>query len=137
MAQAMKKESALVGGLEGTLTSLGVVLLVIGTVGALAAGSIAFDPYYKEHDPLWLKMWIAIAVASLVQGVIAFAFFRGMAEVIRLLKKANGLEYGGKVSVPTVEYQTVCSACGVSLTETEYDNVVPQNCPGCHEALTG
>ena len=82
-----------VGGLESRLAGLGQFFLVLGVAGGLAGFLGSGDAANGRSAG-----WIAISIAAPVQGLAAFYFFRGVAEMIRLLKKMAGLPYGGEIS---------------------------------------
>ena len=83
------------GGLEGSLSGMGKFLFVLGGAGCIAGFLVPGDAAQGRS-----ALGIVLSVASLVHGIAAFYFFRGLAEAIRLLKKMAGLPYGGTISEP-------------------------------------
>ena len=57
-------------------------------------------------------------------GNYAFTIFRAGSEIIRLLKKLNGLKYGGNISEAEKIIKLRCSECGAKAHpfDTECDN---------------
>ena len=47
-----------------------------------------------------------------LNGVVANALLQSFSEVIRLLKKQNGMAYGGSISLAHPVYRYICSKCG-------------------------
>ena len=97
------------GGKEGQLAKLGVFWLILSLVGAMVcliwSGHPSVDRGYAddwgENGVDW--MLIGIGFAAIFQGIISFFVFTAAAEIIRLLKRLNGLPYGGKISEATAE----------------------------------
>ena len=68
-----------------------------------------------------------IAFVTFVRGVVINTLFKAGAEIIRLLKKSNGLKFIGEISQPTAQQDTrrYCSACGEFVYRSQ------TKCPGC------
>lgn len=71
-------------------------------------------------------MWLLPALGGFVQGLALFIVLSAAAEIIRLLKKLNGLPYGGNISEPTSGYSHYCSQCGGRI---EAYILPPEECP--------
>jgi hypothetical protein len=99
------------GGKEGTLETLGGVLLALGIVGLIAGVAIAVSrDDWAEGGSSWV--WIIVGGASLIWGIVTFALLGAAAEAIRLLKKTVGMHYAGEISEGKPYKVLVCSACG-------------------------
>ena len=115
------KSGSFSGGLEDKLEKIGLffaylsaISLIVGVVLGFAKG-IEYGPF-----------WVGIGITGFIQGLIAAVLFEGGAEVIRLLKKLNGLPYGGRISTSKpLLYVTKCSVCGLKLSESD------KFCPRC------
>jgi hypothetical protein len=122
MATRVKRIRDYEGGSEAALSGLGTFFLVVGVIGALLA--FAFAGLNDRNSSLW----ITAGVVGLVQGMMTNILCKGFAEIIRLLKKLNGIPFGGHISKATPLYENVCSECGTSL----YDEFLPAaKCPKC------
>lgn len=140
MATVIRKVEPSSGGKEGLLTGLGIFFLIIGILGAVAQVIAAVG----TENPAWLLP----ALASFLWGLVVFAVLSAVGEIIRLLKKLNGLPYGGKISEPNAVYSTHCSICNSKLGgEPDYARAaypseddlgqeeVLDKCPHCGEAF--
>jgi hypothetical protein len=97
-------EDQLTGGKEGQLEGLGTFFLVAGIVGAAFglwySGYVTKVESYDDWGDEFSAAWIYISLASLIQGIFFYILLTAGAEVLRLLKKLNGLPYGGEISTP-------------------------------------
>jgi hypothetical protein len=84
------------GGLEGQMDAVGAFLLIVSIVALIASISIANSDLYRGTG--LSSIWIALGVVALVQGIVMLIVFRAGADVIRLLKKLNGMPYGGEIA---------------------------------------
>lgn len=120
MAQRVPEEQppTYAGGLESWLDALawllaaGVLLLaVVLALVQLVSGLMPGRPW-----------GVLILFAGVLNALSAWGLFRGLAEIIRLLKVHNGLRYGGQLSrcddTGRVLYR--CSACGQLAHATMY-----------------
>jgi hypothetical protein len=117
MAKATKKLIGYEGGREESLTALGRFFLIIGICGFVAAFIAAGLVTRGRYGDSWAEnglsgAWITVGIVSLIQGIAANVFSKSFADVIRLLKKQNGLPYGGEISAATPLHQFTCSKCG-------------------------
>ena len=116
MAQRIRTQTGLQGGVEGGLSGLGNILFGLGIVGGIASfifsGFATINNAYDSWGENGLSpAWIAVALTSVVHGIAAFYLFGGFAEVIRLLKKMAGLPFGGQISEPEPLIKLLCSEC--------------------------
>lgn len=135
MAQRIRTQTGLQGGVEGGLSGLGKFLLALGIAGCIASfivsGFATKTGTYDNWGENGLSpAWIAIALISLIQGIAAFYLFGGFAEVIRILKKTAGLPFGGHISKPEPLFELLCSECK-SVAES-YD----EKCTKCGAPFT-
>jgi len=112
------------GGIEGKLEGAGIFYLFISILGLAACIFFSQDEKIKQIGLSSLCFGIGIGV--LVQGIVYLILFRAGAEVIRLLKRLNGLPYGGLISKtfgteeePQVE---------ISNLENKNDNLICFKC---------
>ena len=130
MAKKVKVFGGYSGGIEGQLSGLGVFFLIVGIIGLIAciivSGSVTKTSAYSDWGEDGLSpIWIAYSIISLIQGIALFIILKAGADVIRLLKKFNGLKFGGKISEPETVYNFKCSECDNPVSE--YD----QKCDKC------
>ena len=119
MVTKIKGTSGYSGGKEGQISALAVFFLVIGIVGLIACLILA------GLDTRPSPILIVIGIVCLIQGIAFFIFLSTGAEIVRLLKKQNGLNYGGEITEPSVVISFKCSKCGTAVSE--YKDV----CPNC------
>lgn len=117
MAKKIKKATGYSGGKEGQMSVLGMLFLVFGIIGFIVCFYVSGEvtkTYYGHSwgDNGFSPIWIVFGVTCLVQGIGAFIILTAGAEIIRLLKKLNGLNYGGKISEPEIDVEFTCSDCG-------------------------
>ena len=112
------------GGREGWLSNLGRVLRWIGI--AVFVLSVIAIVSHSGKDAVSLVI-LAFGIVGFLQGIIADVFCQGFAEVVRLLKKQNGLPYGGEILPPTPVYLESCSACGFEAESLQ----LPPVCAKC------
>ena len=105
------------GGLESKLDLTALVILVIGLVVAM----------YVLLVTSFLGVIPAIAFA--VNGWIGWLALHGLAELVRLQKRANGLPYSGSISVTKESRLERCATCGAVHSEPDF-------CPHCKQAVT-
>jgi hypothetical protein len=108
-ASRIRKVVGYAGGREGHLSSLGMMLRWLGIAGFAFAVIASVADSKKDGASV---LYLAFGISGLVQGFIADRLCAGLADVIRLLKKQNGLQYGGEILTPLPVYIECCSACG-------------------------
>ena len=120
------------GGLEGTLDLIAWVSLIAGFLYAL--GWMIALPWLQSslHTPSGA---LGIAVLGFFSAVwkafVVWALFRAAAEVIRLLKKGEGLPYGGKITEARDDGTYECCNCGAEAYLSAY------RCYSCDRVFTG
>ena len=73
------------------------------------------------------SIWYGVGIIGFIQALIAAIIFEGGADVIRLLKKLNGLPYGGLISVVTPKaIRNRCSECEYVISDPD-----TKFCPRC------
>jgi|GEM_PF-4286972 len=97
------------GGIEGTLDSVGKFYLIVSIIGFVLFLNAAFVA--KEGQGMF---WVALGVTALAQGIILRILFQAGAEIIRLLKRLNGLPFGGQISETTEQPSSSTSSSGAA-----------------------
>jgi DNA-directed RNA polymerase subunit RPC12/RpoP len=103
------------GGMESQLDVVGYVSLIFGVCGGFFSLFCAGISLTENADKKAVLFLFIVGIIALWQGFVFNTLFRGGAEVIRLLKKSNGLKFSGEVSPPTISHGYRCSACGTWL----------------------
>jgi hypothetical protein len=109
MAELVKKRVGLQGGREGTLSAIGSVLVSLSFAGGIVLAFVGMQS--TRNTAAYLIGGIFLAL----NGVVANALLQSFAEVIRLLKKQTGMEYGGMITPVIPIYAYTCSKCGSDL----------------------
>ena len=109
MATKVKNIVSYEGGVEGSLSDLAGFLLFVGWAGLIPCIIVAF---IKEN-----YFWFAPGILVLIQGIAFSIILKGGAEIIRLLKKQNGLPYGGEIKSPSPITKHFCSECNSEVAE--------------------
>ena len=124
MAKRVEEFCGYSGGIEGKMSGLGNFFFIIGIIGIIACviesgnvSKISTSSGWGEDG--FSTIWIAYGVYILIHGIALFILMKAGAEVIRLLKKLNGLKFGGKISEPEIETQLQCSECGQIVSEDD------------------
>jgi len=107
---------ALLEGVGGTYSQAGIV---IGGVALIAALVFLCKAQYGQAGLL-----IVIGFATIWQGFVFSVLFRAGAEVIRLLKKSNGLKFDGVISGTTIRHSYSCSICAEFVSDRTQFNCV-------------
>jgi hypothetical protein len=109
----MSEESKIrIGGIESKLDSVAGILLLLSIIFLVAY--IIFSLSHKYQDTGLSMILFGFGVVGLFQGIIAWVIFKAGADVIRLLKKLNGLPFAGVISA------------------TKPQNVTGYECTECH-----
>ena len=111
MARKIETERRTAGGLEDTLDFAAGALLIVGLI---CAGVTV----------VWMKFYgVLSAYVIIVSAVLSWFLLKASAEIIRLLKKLNGLPFGGKISQPNQSSVYICSECNAILhSETKCES---------------
>jgi DNA-directed RNA polymerase subunit RPC12/RpoP len=106
------------GGMEHSIGDVGGVSLALGIfggVGSVLGALVLFD----DNQHAWGIACLIAAAVCVLQGVAINILFKAGGDVIRLLKKLNGLKYGGEISKATerLSFATsyACSDCGAPI----------------------
>jgi DNA-directed RNA polymerase subunit RPC12/RpoP len=123
IVEHQQKRTTYRGGIEDSLENTGGAFAVFGFLGLIAAFGLAAN----GEGSLAGACCIA-AIVAFVQGALVHKLCKAGAEIIRLLKKSNGLKFSGQISQPTGLLEGalfyVCSACGASVPPSETKCVV-------------
>jgi hypothetical protein len=102
------------GGLEAKLDLTAQTILIIGFL----IGILVLVTSFRAALP---------AIAIMLSGSIAWLVLHGLAEIIRLQKRANNLQYSGTIS-ETIRVESVrCESCGALYVDSV-------SCPHCEKA---
>ena len=104
------------GGLESKLDLAAVVVIAVGIAFGIA---VLFGTGFTVVLP---------AVCMVAGAWIAWVVLRGLAEIVRLQKRANGLPYSGRISETEEGRLIQCPACDASYFVAVGD---PDTCPHC------
>jgi hypothetical protein len=108
------KQTAHFGGREDTLDEVGNIVLALGILGGGVAIVAAFVAFNDNETPVGVDL-LCVGVIAIFVSMVNRILFRAGAEVIRLLKKMNGLKFSGEISEPKAFNVSKCSACGASV----------------------
>lgn len=105
------------GGTEDKLEKTGFFFAFLSAISLIVGALVGYN-----LNPIWF----AVGIIGFIQALIAAIIFEGGADVIRLLKKLNGLPYGGLISTvaPRAIYRR-CSVCSCKLSDSD------KFCPRC------
>ena len=113
------------GGIERRLERIGRFLYILSSLcflGGIILGVALASP-----------IWFAIGLIAVIQGLIVDAIFMGGADIIRLLKKLNGLPYGGRmIRVDPERIRKECSECEYVISDPD-----TKFCPQCGRIFMG
>ena len=117
MAQKIMKVTHYEGGKEASMSAGGNFILFLGIValisGIVAGGFITADSEYDDWAENGLDWTIVIlGFAAFIQSLLAWLILSGGAEIIRLLKKLNGLDFDGSIAEVAPVSREECSECG-------------------------
>ena len=103
------------GGVEGKLDGAGSFYLFLSIIALAVCIYLSQDDAVKKIG--LSSLWIGLGIGALAQGIVFWILFQAGAEVIRLLKKLNGLPYGGTISETAGEgSEYKCTDCGAPVT---------------------
>ena len=102
------------GGMEDTLDEIGGIVLVCGIVGGIIAIFAAIIAFSNSQVAIGVDL-LCVGLVTICVASVNRILFRAGAELIRLLKKLNGLKYAGSITQP-VEFNVYkCSSCSSPL----------------------
>ncbi len=131
MANIQKKHSKkCLGGKEEQMSDFAKAFLVIGVLGLFACLLLL-----GREDGLF-QFWIALGIGCFIQGLFFFIILSFGAEIIRLLKKLNGLPFGGEISGKFITCHIFqCSECKTQITKEKVPlsdkERWPRKCQNC------
>ena len=102
------------GGIEDTLEEVGGIFLALGILGGIGAVVGAIAAFNDGQAGIGVDL-LCVAAALIFASVVNRILFRAAAEVIRLLKKLNGLKFSGSVTQPEAYDEYKCTGCGTSV----------------------
>jgi Flp pilus assembly protein TadB len=106
-----EKRTKRTGGVESLLQRYGLFFAVMSII--IFVLLIIFSLRVIAQKAVLAALFIGIGVAALIQGLMLKTLFDAGAEVIRLLKRLNGLPYAGSISETEGEGKTFfCTDCG-------------------------
>ena len=126
MARKIETRKRALGGSEAMLDGAAVSLLVLGIVLAPTLAGMFFflGGAFRLHG-------VIPASLILVMTLVAFYLFRGLADIIRVLKQSAGIPYSGRIAAGPQRSEFKCSDCSAVLrsglkcdscgAEIEYD----------------
>jgi hypothetical protein len=105
-----EKKAKRTGGVESSLQGFGIFF-----AGCSIAALIFFIVVSQQEiiqKAGIAALFIALGIGAIIQGFTVKILFEAASEVIRLLKRLNGLAYGGTISQSNGDGDLfVCSAC--------------------------
>jgi len=118
------------GGIEGKMDGVGTFYLIISIVAMVM---IMIESQEETIQKLGLSyFWFGLGIGVLAQGIIAWILFRAGGEIIRLLKKLNGIPFGGTISEaksPSTSFRArdsyACTNCNSKVSSDA------KFCPNC------
>jgi hypothetical protein len=135
MAQKKRVKVTYKQGSENTLSGLGTFFIIFGIIGLIAC--FIWSGYTTKDSVSDTWKWnlddlsvfrLAIGIALLIYGITVSVLCKALADIIRLLKKLNKLDFSGNISQPYTKVELRCSECGTTL---EQDQVQCPN-PDCN-----
>jgi hypothetical protein len=111
-----KKEKTYHGGMEITLEDIGGIFLALGILGGVAAIIAAFVAFNDSETGVGVDL-LCVGVALIFASFVNQTLFKAGAEVVRLLKKLNGLKFSGEITQPIASDSSSykCSGCNASV----------------------
>ncbi|MGB5107233.1 MAG: hypothetical protein WBP29_07890 [Candidatus Zixiibacteriota bacterium] len=130
----ISSEPEYTGGSESRLLSASKIVLIVSSLAAIASliisGIVTRDSSYDDWAENGLNWtWVALGCGILLQGWIVHVLLAAGADVLRLLKKQNGLEFTGEINEVHQTEVYKCSDCGAVLGSNSLQ------CPGCKSKL--
>jgi hypothetical protein len=127
-----EKKSKRVGGIESSLDGIASFYSIASIVVLVICVLYSQQELIKKTDLSIFLIILGVGVAF--QGFVFRSIFKAAAEVIRLLKRLNGLTYGGSLSVTETEAEEdkaffFCSECGEQVANKD------KHCSQCGASL--
>jgi hypothetical protein len=106
-----EKKAKRTGGVESLLQHYGLLVAIMSII--IFTLLIIFSLRVIAQKTPLAVLYIGIGVGILIQGLLLKTLFDAGAEIIRLLKRLNGLPYAGSISETEGEGETFfCTDCG-------------------------
>ncbi len=109
MARKIRVSTKATGGIEMTLKDFGGLLLAVGIVASIIC--FVMVGYAVKASSSSAPIYLGIGIIVLICSIACRYLFSAGAEIIKLLKKLNGLAYGGEISQAVESYSYKCSDC--------------------------
>jgi len=131
MVKKIEKIIGYYGGIENKLTGLAKLILMFAIIGLIVSFVIAGNATRPSRFDGWGErgisyFWMLAGIVGLLYGILIYFVLSAGADIIRLLKKLNGIPYGGDISKASKDTNYYCSACG-KLVHNESE------CPHCYK----
>jgi hypothetical protein len=135
MAKLVRKETGYEGGIEDKMSTLAGIFLILNIATAVICIIVFFSSLgdFSKMEQ-YRVISIVMAIACAISGTALYIILEAGAEIVRLLKKQNGIRYSGDISQANKPiYSYACSNCG-AVFGTPYINAIKQ-CHICKEAI--
>jgi len=107
----MEDPSIRTGGIESRLAAIAWGCLIAGIITGLFC--VIASQARENKDTILSSIYLILAFASVGEAIVLWTLFQAGGEIIRLLKKQNGLPYGGSISkTEGFGNSFFCSQCG-------------------------
>ena len=113
-----KKVSPRTGGIETSLEGVGTLYIVASIIALVGCIIVSQQDIFQKSgiSPILIGLGIGLAI----QGYIFQTLFKAAGETIRLLKRLNGLPYGGSLSQSEGDGDAfICTDCGEPLAKRD------------------
>ncbi len=113
-----QKASPRTGGIESSLEVVGIIYIATSIIALVGCIILSQQDIFQKSGLSSLLIGFGIGVA--IQGYIFQTLFKAASETIRLLKRLNGLPYGGALSQSDGDGEAfICTDCGEPLTKRD------------------
>ena len=115
-----EKKSKRTGGIESSLDDIAGFYTVASIIALVVCVLYSQQELIKKSELSIYLVILGIGIAF--QGFVFRSIFKAVAEVIRLLKRLNGLTYGGSLSVTDAEEDKAfffCTDCGEQVANKD------------------
>lgn len=102
----VKVNHEMTGGVESQIDKVAQVVVV----GGVVLGLVALFLGGKSILPRLVDL-----IQVILGTAVFFVLLRGLAEIIRLLKHSNGIQYGGSLSKAEDTSPYICGGCGAAV----------------------
>jgi hypothetical protein len=106
------------GGVETSLEGVGTLYMVASIIALV--GCVVLSGQDSTQKLGLSPFLIGIGIAAAIQGYVFRTLFKAAGEIIRLLKRSNGLPYAGSLSQSEGEGDAfVCTDCGEPIAKRD------------------